>query len=72
MNYREVETKVKELRESANKLERTMLELLAHPDATTEQIMAARTMYLDMKTRIRWANAKLEKASHGWWRSIKI
>lgn len=49
------------------KLEGTLLELLAHPDATLEQIDEARKHYADLKKRMRETRAVMKQ--HGILRS---
>lgn len=72
VDYRAVELKARSLRETIAKMERTVLELLAHPEATDEQIKEVRAAYQDILKRKHEANTKLFQASHGWYRIIKI
>ena len=72
VNYREVERIARDLRANIEKMERTLLQLLAHPEATDDQIKEARSLYQNALKSRHETNTKLFQASHGWYRIIKI
>jgi septation ring formation regulator EzrA len=53
------------IRGNLNKFEEHLLELVAHPEATAEQIDECRQAYLDLKDRINDINDKLWRATAG-------
>ncbi len=61
--YSELAALAKSIRENLANLERTLLELLAHPDATAEMIMKARQGYMDLRASLPDINRKLFEAT---------